>query len=187
MDGKYISLREAAQLMNPKNDFKCASCNWQSGCSTKRCYCKRNNTKCLSQWSWWQELLKPAEFEQDCENDLKQEQNYEEEISQKQNYCKPGSQVQENEDKSTTAFGMEDNFVSIQNKNQDHTNTSVHKDDIMMMMMMESGKDKLSERQTQQLIFSCGVLTCILIKRTDLHSYTINSSLTNIFVLHRYY
>ena len=42
---------------------------------------------------------------------------------------KPGSQVQENEDKSTTGFEMEDKFVSIRNEDQDHTNTSVHKDD----------------------------------------------------------
>ena len=68
----------------------------------------------------------PAEFEQDCEDDLMQEQSDEEEISQKQ---QPGSQVQENEDKSTTGFEMEDNFVSIQNEDQDHTITSVHKDD----------------------------------------------------------
>ena len=60
-----------------------------------------------------------------------QEQSDEKEISQKQHYCKPGSQVQENEDKSTTGFEMEDNFVSIQNEDQDHTITctSVHKDD----------------------------------------------------------
>ena len=70
-----------------------------------------------------------AEFEQDCEDDLMQEQSDEKEISQKQCYCKPGSQVQENEDKSTTGFEMEDNFVSIQNEDQDHTITSVHKDD----------------------------------------------------------
>ena len=48
--------------------------------------------------------------------------------SQKQNYCKLGSQAKENEDKTTTGFGMEDNLVSLQNENQDH-NTSVHKDD----------------------------------------------------------
>ena len=125
-----ISLREAAQLMNPKNDFKCASCNCQSGCSAKRCYCKCNNTKCLSKCHGGKSCSnQPAEFEQDCEDYLMQEQSDEEEISQKQHYCKPGSQVQENEDKSTTGFEMEDNCVSIQNVDQDHTNTSVHKDD----------------------------------------------------------
>ena len=70
-----------------------------------------------------------AEFELDCEDDLMQEQSDEKEISQKQHYCKLGSQVQENEDKSTTGFEMEDNFVSLQNEDQDHTITSVHKDD----------------------------------------------------------
>ncbi|KAL5516094.1 hypothetical protein EMCRGX_G001364 [Ephydatia muelleri] len=81
---------------------------------------KRSCKRCSNQ---------PAEFEQDCEDDLIQEQLDEEEISQKQHYCKPGSQVQENEDKSTTGFEMEDNFVSIQNEDHDHTNTSVHKND----------------------------------------------------------
>ena len=156
-----ISLREAAQLMNPKNDFKCASCNCQSGCSTKRCYCKRNNTKSLSKCHGGKSCSnQPSEFEQDFEDYLK---NDEREILQKQNYCKLGSQVKENEDKSTTGF------VSLQNENE------------------ESGKEKCSKRQTQQLVFPWGVLTCILIKRTDEHSYTKNGSLTNIFMLHKYY
>ena len=37
--------------------------------------------------------------------------------------------MQENEDKSTTGFEMEDNSVSIRNEDQDPSNTSVHKDD----------------------------------------------------------
>ena len=37
--------------------------------------------------SWWQELLKAVEHEQDCEHDFK---NDKEEISQKQDYCKTG-------------------------------------------------------------------------------------------------
>ena len=37
--------------------------------------------------------------------------------------------MQENEDKSTTGFEMEDHFVSIQNEDHDHTNTSVHIED----------------------------------------------------------
>ena len=113
-----------------------------------------------------------------------QAQSDEEEITQKQLYCKPGSQVQENEDKSTTGFEMEDNFVSIQNEDQDHTNTSVHKDD------NADGKQKgqvISKRQTEKLKFSCGVLTRILIKKTDMHLYTINCSRTNMFMQHRYY
>ena len=77
---KYISLREAAQLMNPKNYFKCASCNCQSGCSAKRCYCKRNNTKSLSKCHGGKSCSnQPAEFEQDCEDYLMQEQSDEEE------------------------------------------------------------------------------------------------------------
>ena len=99
---KYTSLLEAAQLMNPKNDFKCALCNCQSGCSTKRCYCKHNNMKCLSKCNGGKSCSnQPSE---DCEDDLKQEQKNEEEKSQKQilNYCKLGSQAKENEDKSTT-------------------------------------------------------------------------------------
>ena len=108
--------------MNPKNDFKCASCNCQSGCSTKRCYRKRNNTKCLSKCHGGKSCSnQPAEFEQDCEDDLMQEQSDEEE----QHYCKPGSQGQENDDKFITGFEMEDKFVSIQNEDQDHTNTSL--------------------------------------------------------------
>ena len=91
--------------------------------------------------------------------------------------------MQENEDKSTTGFEMKDNFVSMQNEDQDHTNTSVHKDD----NSDGKQKDRLSKRQTKKLIFSCGVLTCILIKKTDVHSYTINGSWTNIFMQHRYY
>ena len=74
--------------------------------------------------------------------------------------------------------------MSIQNENQDHTNTSVHMDD------NADGKQKgqvISKRQTKKLIFSCGVLSRILIKKTDMHSYTINGSGTSIFMLHRYY
>ena len=74
--------------------------------------------------------------------------------------------------------------MSIQNEDHDHTNTSVHKND------NADGKQKgqvISKRQTGRLIFSCGVLTCILIKNTDMHSYTINGSRTNIFMQHRYY
>ena len=88
---------------------------------------------------------------------------------------KPGSQGQENDDKSTTRFEMEDKFVSIENEDQDHANTSLC---TRMIMLMESRKDRISKRQTEKLIFSCGVLTCIFIKKTDMHSYTINGSRT---------
>ena len=76
---------------------------------------------------------------------------------------------------------MEDNFVSLQNGNRDHY-TSVHKDDDD-----DDGKWKGQVNQKANPtadIHACGVLTC---KRTDMHSYTINGSLTNIFMLHRYY
>ena len=133
--------------MNPKNYFKCASCNCQSGVQ---------NAAIASA------------------------------IILKKN-SKPGSQGQENDDKSTTRFEMEDKFVSIENEDQDHANTSLR---TRMIMLMESRKDRLSKRQTEKLIFSCGVLTCIFIKKTDMHSYTINGSRTTylcIFVQERYY
>ena len=83
------------------NDFKCASCNCQSECSKKRCYCKGNNTNSLSKCHGGKSCSnQPSEFEQDCEDDdLKQEHN--------------------------------------------------------------------DEEETQQLVFSWGVLTCIMIKRTN--------------------
>ena len=87
---------------------------------------QHNNTTCLSKCHGGKSCSnQPAESEQHYEDDLMQEQSDEEE----QHYCKPGSQGQENEDKSTTGFEMKGKFVSIQNEDQDHTNTSVHKDD----------------------------------------------------------
>ena len=82
---------------------------------------------------------------------------------------KPGSQGQENDDKSTTRFEMEDKFVSIENEDQDHANTSLC---TRMIMLMESRMDRLTKRQTEKLIFSCGVLTSIFIKKTDICTHT---------------
>ena len=43
-----ISLREAAQLLNPKNEFHSSSCNCKSGCSSKCCICRQKGATCSS-------------------------------------------------------------------------------------------------------------------------------------------
>ena len=44
---KVISLREAASLVNPKNEFH-SSCNCKSKCVNKRCLCKKRGFSCSS-------------------------------------------------------------------------------------------------------------------------------------------
>lgn len=80
---KVISLREAAQLVNPKNDLKCGSRNCQSGCNSKRCYCTRINTKCLSKCHGGKTCADQlAESEQCCDESVMLEQSGEISVNQ---------------------------------------------------------------------------------------------------------
>ena len=81
--------------MNPKNDFKCASCNCQSGCSTKRCYCKRMNAKCLSKCHGGKSCTnQPAESEQIKAKECNQQEQIDGgEVSKQLKYCKYVSKV----------------------------------------------------------------------------------------------
>lgn len=41
-----LSLREAARLLNPHNEFQGGSCNCKSGCKNQRCACKQKGATC---------------------------------------------------------------------------------------------------------------------------------------------
>ena len=45
---KVLSLREAAQLLNPLNEFQSSCCNCKSGCQNKRCVCRQKGSACGS-------------------------------------------------------------------------------------------------------------------------------------------
>ena len=56
----------------------------------------------------------------------------------------------------TTGFEMKDNFVSIQNEDQDHANTSVHKDD--NSDGKQKGQVKQKANQKADILMWCPVL-----------------------------
>ncbi len=47
-DERVLSLREAAHLLNPQNDFQSSCCNCKTGCSSQRCVCRKKGATCSS-------------------------------------------------------------------------------------------------------------------------------------------
>ena len=43
-----LSLREAAHLLNPQNEFQSSCCNCKTGCTSKRCICRKKGAICSS-------------------------------------------------------------------------------------------------------------------------------------------
>ena len=47
-DERVLSLREAAHLLNPQNEFQSSCCNCKTGCTTQRCICQKKGATCSS-------------------------------------------------------------------------------------------------------------------------------------------
>ena len=45
---RVLSLREAAHLLNPKNEFQSSCCNCKTGCTSQRCICRKKGATCSS-------------------------------------------------------------------------------------------------------------------------------------------
>ena len=45
-----LSLQEAAHLLNPQNEFQSSCCNCKTGCTSKRCICRKKGAVCSSKF-----------------------------------------------------------------------------------------------------------------------------------------
>eukprot|EP00731_Ephydatia_muelleri_P001448 Em0001g1448a len=97
---------------------------------------------------------------------------------------KPGSQGQENDDKSTTRFETEDKFMSIDIEDQDYANyISVHKDD--NADGKQKGQVKQKANRKADILMWCPDLH---LHQENRHALIHNKWLSgNIFVQQRYY